>query len=107
MHKIIKYADEENGRWQGETLETFCKNPFNRRLLHCLEDNDYISLISADNDVIFAVIVLSEGYTYFSVKQEHISKFLFKSILVPVAVAIITAIITCLVTNALTPSIQV
>lgn len=106
MHKIIKYADEENGRWQGETLEAFCKNSFNCRLLHCLEDNDFISLISADNDVIFAVIVLPEGYTYFSVKQEHISKFLLKSILVPIAVAIITTIITCLITNALTQSIQ-
>lgn len=94
MHKILKNADEENGRWQGETLEAFCKNSFNRRLLHCLEDNDFISLISADNDVIFAVIVETEGSGYFAAKHESALNFLNKSILVPIFVAVATAIIT-------------
>lgn len=107
MHKILKNADEGSSMWKGESLDNFCKKGFNQRLLHCLADYDFISLISADNNQIFAVIVLPEGYTYFSKKQENLSKFILKSIIVPIAVSFTTAIITCLVTNVITQNIQV
>lgn len=101
MHKVLKNADETNGRWQGKALEDFCKKPFNRRCLHCLEEKGFVSLISADNDIIFAVIIEAEGITYFSAKQEAVLKFLFKSILVPIAVSLATSIVFAAISGSI------
>lgn len=103
LHKVLKSANEESGYWQGDMLAEYCESPFNRRLLHCLEQKGYVSLLSADNDIILAVIVEPDGYSYFSAKRIKFCSFIIKSILVPILVAAFTAVITILIDSHIQP----
>lgn len=73
MKEIFKHCDFET-YWKDESLSEYCSNPQNKAILHILESEEQINLISDDAYNIYAISITGNGSVYFLEKREKIKE---------------------------------